>query len=392
MLTPPRNAPWLFGFLGFPIGFSYGVQTILMPYLLRKAGVPVDRIAGAVAVSCIPYIWYFLWSPLADSGLPRRAWVLISVTGAGLTASAAVLNLNASLTTLTALLFLMSAFAGLLSSANGPLLAAVPETQRGKVAGHYNMGTWGAGAIGGGATIWLADNASLPTLAIAIAAVMIAPGLVALCIQEPTPVRHAYVSQVRAIFKSPRTWLRLLFFLSPVGSAAVGTLISGLGPDYQASSTEVLWVSGMAGGMLNATGSFLGGIVANRMNRMAAYSLTGMVAAAAAAYLALAPATPFTYAAGYAVYAIAAGFGWAVYTSLVLDVVGDKQQPTAAPWAILNAAGNIPIAYMTWLDGVGYKHWGVRGLMGVDAAANLSAALMLLIVAALAIRRQSPAA
>jgi len=389
MPTPPRNAPWLLSLLGFPLGLAYGVSTVLMPYMLRKAGVSVDQIAGVVAISGIPYISYFLWSPLADSGLPRRAWVVISVTAAGLTAALAVLNLHASLSILTLLLFLMSAFVGLLSSANGPLLAAVPEAQRGKVAGYYNVGTWGAGAVGGGAAIWLADNATLPTLAFTIATAMIIPGLVVLWVKEAPLVRQAYVSQVRSVLLARRTWLGLLFFLSPVGSAAVGNLISGLGPDYHASGTEVLWVSGMAAGLLNAAGSFFGGIVANRMNRMAAYSTTGLVAAAAAAYLALAPATPFTYAAGYSVYAVAAGFGWAIYTALVLDVVGDGHQAAAAPWAILNSAGNVPIAYMTWLDGVGYKHWGVRGLMGVDAAANLSAALILLLVAALATRRQT---
>ena len=36
---------------------------------------------------------------------------------------------------------------------------------------------------------------------------------------------------------------------------------------------------------------------------------------------------------------------------------------------------------MTYLDGVGYKHWGARGLMGVDAFANGGAAIVLLAVA-----------
>jgi hypothetical protein len=36
---------------------------------------------------------------------------------------------------------------------------------------------------------------------------------------------------------------------------------------------------------------------------------------------------------------------------------------------------------MTWLDGVGYKHWGAKGLMGVDAIANGGGAIVLLVVA-----------
>jgi hypothetical protein len=36
---------------------------------------------------------------------------------------------------------------------------------------------------------------------------------------------------------------------------------------------------------------------------------------------------------------------------------------------------------MTWLDGVGYRHGAVRGLMTVDALANGIGALVLLLVA-----------
>ena len=50
------------------------------------------------------------------------------------------------------------------------------------------------------------------------------------------------------------------------------------------------------------------------------------------------------------------------------------------------ATGNFPILYMTWLDGVGYKHGAVRGLMTVDALANGIGALVLLLVARSAMR------
>ena len=65
-------------------------------------------------------------------------------------------------------------------------------------------------------------------------------------------------------------------------------------------------------------------------------------------------------------------------------VAGRRQHAAATAYSTLNASGNVPIAYMTWFDGVGYKHWGARGLMGTDAIANGAFAIILLLVATLA--------
>ena len=186
---------------------------------------------------------------------------------------------------------------------------------------------------------------------------------------------------LRAVFWSPRALIGLVFFLSPVTSGAVANLISGVGPDYHAPDVEVLWITGIAGGLLSALGAFIGGYVSDRMNRMAAYALCGGLCAAFAAYMALARPTALTFGLGYSGYSIATGFGYAVFTALVLDVLGRRQHAAGTSYSILVASGNLPIIYMTWLDGVGYKHWGAKGLMSVDAIANGGAAIVLLVVA-----------
>ncbi|HEX4137029.1 MAG TPA: hypothetical protein VHY84_20630, partial [Bryobacteraceae bacterium] len=78
------------------------------------------------------------------------------------------------------------------------------------------------------------------------------------------------------------------------------------------------------------------------------------------------------------------GFAYAVYTALLLDVVGKRQHAAALAYSALNASGNASIAYMTWLDGVGYKYWNVRGLMGTDMAANAVFAVVLVLIAVFA--------
>jgi PAT family beta-lactamase induction signal transducer AmpG len=374
-----------------PYGFTTSVTALLMPYLLRKHGMPVDEIGKIVAVALLPAIWAFLWSPLADTGLRRRSWAIVSAICAAMAATAAILGVQDSPAMLTALLFLMNAFSGLLSSACGALLTVMPESMRGRSAGWYQAGNTGGSAIGGGAVIWLADHASLPVVALATVVAMVLPALAALLIEEPAPVQRAILPQIRGmgrdlreLLRSGRTWLGLAFFLSPVGTAAVSNLITGVGQDYHASGNEVAVVTGFAGGLLSAFGCYIGGFVADKMNRMVAYALAGGFAAIFGAWLAFGPMTPFTYGAGYSGYSVAAGFAYAVYTALLLDVIGKTKNAAAFAYSTLNASGNASIAYMTWVDGLGYKHWGARGLMATDAVANGGFMVILLLVAAYA--------
>ncbi len=385
---PVYNAAWLFGLVSVSYGFVSTVSFLLTPYLLRKNGVLVDRIAGVVAVALIPTAWSFLWSPLADCGVRRRSCVLFSAVAAALAASVAILGIQGSLTVLTLLLFLSTAFNGLQGAATGGLLTGLPPSRRGRGAGWSQAGNIGGGAMGGGMFIWLAGRAALPLLAAVIGTMIVLPSLAALLIQEAAPVRRSLAPLARALFQdlrelflARRTWLGLLFFLAPAGSFAIGNLISGLGPDYATSRTEVLWVTGIGGGLLAAGGSFLGGLFADRINRMVAYSMAGGMAALFGLFMALAPATGVTYGLGYGAYAITSGFSYCMFTALVLDTVGHRVSAAASGYAVLNASGNLAISYMTWLDGWGYKHGGARGLMGADALSNGASAVILLLVA-----------
>ena len=108
----------------------------------------------------------------------------------------------------------------------------------------------------------------------------------------------------------------------------------------------------------------------------------GGLSAVFAAYFGFASPTPFVFGAGYSGYSIVAGFAYAVFTALVLDVLGHRRHAAGTAYSLLVASGNVPIVYMTWLDGVGYKHRGVFGLMGVDALANGAGAIALLLLAA----------
>jgi len=383
-----HNSPWLFGFLGIPNGLANAIIVLLTPYLLRREGVAVNHIAEIVAIASIPNIWYFLYSPIVDFGLRRRTWIVVSATSAALTAALAILISRESLTALTILLFISGALGSLISSANGALLSFLHPGVRGRASGWYQAGNLGGGTVGGGAAIWLADRVSLPLLSLGVLVLVVLPATAAFFVSEAAPQRRALLplfkdlfDDLRDVLWSKRTLAGLAFFLSPVGSAAVVNLASGLGPDYHAPAGEVMWISGIAGGLLSALGSLIGGYASDRMNRMLAYALSGGLSTLFALYLAFAPATPWTYGLGYSGYSIAAGFAYAVFTALVLEVLGRRRHAAGTAYSLFVASGNFPILYMTWLDGVGYKHGAVRGLMTVDALANGLGAIVLVMVA-----------
>jgi PAT family beta-lactamase induction signal transducer AmpG len=399
LTTPPAppqyNPPWIFGILTIPYGAFNAVITVLMPFLLRKHGVPVDKIADVVAISAIPNFWYFLWSPVVDIGFLRRTWILIAAGVSALCAWIAIAWPTASLPRLTMLLFGGNIVSMLLSSSCGAVLSTtIHPLARGRASGWYNAGNLGGGALGAGAAIWLAGFIPLPGLACASAAMIFVPALAALSLFEvrsphlaPAVLFRALGRDVWELLRAPATWAGLVFFLSPVGSAAVANLISSVGPDYHASDAQVAWVSGIAGGLLSALGCMLGGFLCDRMSRMAAYALAGLLSAVFSAWMALGKASPLTYTGGYAGYALSAGIAYAAFTALELEVLGKRPHAAGTAYSLLGSSGNFPITYMTWIDGAAYKRSGARGLMGADALANGVGALLLLVFAGTLARR-----
>jgi MFS transporter, PAT family, beta-lactamase induction signal transducer AmpG len=297
------------------------------------------------------------------------------------------------------LLFTGTAFSSLGGSALGAVLAAIPEELRGRASGCYQLGNIAAGAVGGAACIALGGAIGGFALAAAVAAFVFLPALAAhRIIEVPLPrmpalaLFSALARDVRDVVWSWRALVGVLFCCSPVGAGALINLISSLAPDFHAPSGEVAWVTGLGGGLLLGLGSLVGGQVCDRIDRRMAYALFGISAGGFAAWMALGPKTPWLYGVGYAGYALSTGLSYAGFTSLVLDILGPGRRAAATGFSLFGSLGNLPVSYMTWLDGVGYKQNNARGLVGVDAAANITGGLLLLLLARLSARRWNAAA
>ena len=86
--------------------------------------------------------------------------------------------------------------------------------------------------------------------------------------------------------------------------------------------------------------------------------------------LCIGPPRPLTYLVGTVLYLLTVGACWAVFTAVVLDVVGGAGKSGCSRVAIAIGLGNAPVAYMAAVDGLGAKWFGTRGLAGMDTAVS----------------------
>jgi MFS transporter, PAT family, beta-lactamase induction signal transducer AmpG len=296
-----RPAAWIFGITVLPYGVFFGFITTSMPYLLRGAGVSVERIAGIGALALAPPVWYFLWAPLADVGLRKRTWVILtSALSAACLAGALWQPLTSGLNRFVALIVVGSVVSTIVGAANGGLMAAtMPDSHRGRAGGWFQAGYTGGGALGAGVTLWLSPRISTHALAATVAAMVFLPALAAFLIPEPdSPHKPGkdlaleILGDVGAIFRSRRNLVGLAILGCPLGAAAAANLFSGIAVDYHANANTVVWISGFGGGLFTALGSLAGGWICDRMSRWLAYALGAVLSAICAIGMILGPPAP----------------------------------------------------------------------------------------------------
>jgi MFS transporter, PAT family, beta-lactamase induction signal transducer AmpG len=379
-----ESAPFWFGILAIAAGVYSAVPATLLGFLLRGQGVPVERIAGVVALGSLPFTWSFALAPFVDLGRRRRSWVIGGYLLAALCLWPVVAWTMASLALRTGLLLAAGACTCLGTAGLQALMTEFPPLVRGRVGGWWQAGNVGGGAMGGGLMLWFAQSLGGAALATAVCAVFLLPIFAIFAVHEHSHVASAVpifarfsslFAGLREFLKSPRTWAGLLFFIGPMGTS--GAVFSALAADFHASANEVMWVTGVGAGLIAVPGSLLGGWIADRLGKAWANILSGVLLASCAGLMAAARFSPVTFAVGVLAYQFFIGFGYATYTALLLDVIAGRREGAATGYCALNSVGNVPVVYMTALAGVAYKQIGPRGPMAFDALANILGAILL---------------
>ena len=395
LATPsPAPHPVVFLVLILPFGVMGGYLTVTIVYLLTQAGVPIDESAALVATSYIPHAWKLAWAPLADTTLSRKTWYVLAALASalGIYATGAVPAAGTWLPLLTVVVLISNVAVTFLGMSVESLMAySAPDHAKGRAAGWFQAGNLGGFGLGGGAGLWMAQVLPAPWMAGALlAAASLACCAACAWVAEPPPAPRApRYSQTLAkvagdlwrMARSRRSFLGLLICFLPIGTGAASNLWSAVAGDWHASAETVALVTGALGGIASAGGCLIGGYACDHMDRKAAYALYGMLMAACAVAMALAPRSESMYVGFTLLYAFISGLTYAGFSAVALEAIG--LGAAATKYNLFASLSNIPIGYMTAVDGWAAARWGAGGMLYIEAVVGTLALLVFVAVAVL---------
>jgi MFS transporter, PAT family, beta-lactamase induction signal transducer AmpG len=152
----------------------------------------------------------------------------------------------------------------------------------------------------------------------------------------------------------------------------------------------VALVNGALSGVVSMIGCLIGGRLSDTMDRRTSYALFGLVQAAAAVAMAIMPKTPTSFVVWTTLYALFNGFVYAAYAAVVLEAIGTRS--AATNWNLLASAANLPIWYMTLVEGGAHARWGSSGMLYAEAALALVAVAVLAVATVATRPHTAPAA
>jgi|GEM_PF-194370 len=410
-LSQPRSThPVLFLIMFVPMGISNGYVVVTLAYLLAAAGIDAVGIAALGAWSLLPQTWKVLGGPLVDTTLSNKTWFLISaiVTGLLMIAASLITPSAANFSLIMALTFLFSTASAFNALAADSIMAyaTVPE-EKGRAGGWSQAGNLGGSGLGGGLGLWLSQNATpagdaglgqwlaahtgLQGFAemglwlgqhasagavsgIAIGLVCLASCLSLLFVHEPVVEHraetfgHSVVNVGKdawELVRSRKGLLAVAAFSLPIGVCAMTQLWSGVAGDWHASANWVALVNGAMGGVLSMIGCIAGGWICDKMNRMTAFNIFSVVTAGAALAMAFAPRNETSFVVYVCLYMILTGFCYAGFGAVTLEAIG--KGAAATKYNLLAGLANVPIIYLSILDGKAHERWSSAGMLLTDA-------------------------
>jgi MFS family permease len=395
--------PWVWMVLNLPFGATSGFVSVMIGFLLKKQGMGDDVIASLVALNLLPHTWKVLWAPIADSTLTRKRWYMIGNIASCLTILAIAFTpiTTGNIGVLEWLVFFNSVFITFVGmSVEGLMAHATPPEERGRAAGWFQAGNLGGAGVGGGLGLTIAEHVDTQVAFIVIALALGACTLGLFLVPEAPRILEEGAAVARSfwaklVFLLRKLWQVLLELFKmvgsrrgivgltlcflPIGSAAASGIFSGeTAKVWGASADLVATTTGFAAGIAGAVGCFVGGLMSDKIGRRLAYAAAGVIMALVAVVMALAPQDPTNYAIWSLAYQFGAGIAYGTFTAFVLEVIG--KGAAATKYNLLASLSNIPITYMTKVDGWASVKYGPAKMLFVDAGSEIAGIVVFVLV------------
>jgi MFS family permease len=362
----------------------------------------MNQVAGLVALSILPGTWKIFWAPVIDTTLSAKRWYILSAwaTGLSILATAFVPARESSMGLLNVLNLVVATVSTVLAMSTEILMAhSTAEDRRGRAGGWSQAGYLGGSGLGGGAGLWMAEHVSAWSAGAVLGIACLLCCVALRWFQEPErshaalPYRMSMIAvgkDVWSLVRSRSGFLALLLVFLPLGTGAASGLWPAIADDWHANADTVALVNGALGGILSMFGCLVAGYICDRIDRKTGYAIFAIALAVCTAWMGFAIKTEFTFVLFTSVYAFLLGFSYASFTSVVLEVIGTGS--AATKYNVFACLSNIPITYMTTVDGLAQTRWGSSGMLYVEAAAAVAAVLFFVMVARLTLRRAPQAA
>ena len=395
---PPHPSALMILYL--PFGAAGGYYIVTLGFLLPKAGVSVEDVAGLVALFLFPNTWKVLWAPIVDTTLTARRWYMIAAVSTGLImlATAFIPAVPEQLWTFRIMALISSITSSVCAMSAERLMAyTTPDHLRGRAGGWSQAGNLGGSGLGGGLGLWLAQNVSAWSAGAALGIGTLLCCFALLVFEEPKDDgAHLNYGQALAnlgkdiwtIAISRTGFLTLLLLFLPIGSGAASNLWPAVAGDWHADADTVALVNGLLNGIVSMAGCLVGGYLSDVVNRKTGYAIFGVLLAGCAIAMAEAPRTVDMFVIFTLVYAFILGLAYASFCAVTLETIG--KGAAATKYNLLACLSNMPITYMTKVDGWAQGKWGSSGMLYTEALTGV-AAIVLFGFIVLGTRRRRPA-
>lgn len=377
MRSQKQIKPFLIFFLTIPSGLSQGFVTVALPYILTQHGFSVAQSATVVALGISANAWRFLWGPIVDSSLSLRKWFwigLILCTSTLLLLCSNSFNVKEQ-TFLTIIVFISQAAATvMLLPVNGFMAKSINKNEIGKASGWYQAGALIGVGLGGGAGLWLTTHYNVMTAGIVLCAASLLSASVILFVKDiPHEKENGILKEISeigkdifAMLKIPAALLVILLVFSPIGSGAASNLWSAIAKDWNINADTVALVTGILSGFVSAVGCIIGGYVIDRWGNWVGYLGSGVLCAVITLVMAILPLQPYVFVIGVLAYTFGIGLINAAYTSVILYAIGERN--VATKFSLLSSMGNVPVVYMTALNGWTHDKYNSKYMLSLEAA------------------------
>lgn len=369
---------WLMGLSNATLGFGNGITLFLMPQLMAEAHVPEAKIATITAVALSANFWFVLFGPILDVRFSRRWYATFFAALSGVAATLAVLSVHRLIVLQIATVVCMAA-APLSSSALGGWLSNItPHEQKNPLSKWINIALIsGSGviiAVGGE----LVHGLPLFMAAVVMGAIVVMPAAVFPFMPAPGPDRRLaaesflqFNREVVSLLGRREVVIVLLLFLSPCSSFVLPNLLGGLGADFHASARVVSLAGGAGAFVPGLIGCFLFPVIARRLRLRSFYFANGILGCLFTLSLVVLPHTTTTFALAVFGEFLFQAVAFSIQIGIVFDAIGPENPLAATTFSFLTAATNVPVTYITLIDGHAYSIGGITALLFTDAAIGI---------------------